>query len=100
MDLSVIDVRGAFEGSTAPENRFIIQRLGNLGGRRVHDMAAGVRSEDEHPLDMGRTFKTVHSMFRSVEYDVLLLTTLWIFLYLKKLPLMKRMCWNMAAATK
>jgi len=247
IDLSAIDVRAAFEASTAPENRFIMQRLGDLRGKRVLDLGSGageaavyfalqgaevvaadispgmievsarlagmhdvtitghvlnamspelpeesfdivyaanllhhtdpahtlgvmhrllrpggkacfwdplkhnpvinvyrrmateVRSEDENPLDLNETLRTVRSMFKSVEYDAFWLCTLWIFLrfyliervdpnrerywkkiftdeprlrptylrlerldrYLKKLPFMKRMCWNVAVvATK
>jgi len=247
LDLSSIDVRGAFEYSTAPENRFILGRLGDLRGKRVLDLGSGageaavyfalqgadvtaadispgmieacgklaamhgvtvaghvmdamdpglpegsfdivyaanllhhtdpahtlgvmhrllrpggracfwdplrhnpvinvyrrmateVRSEDENPLDLDRTLKTVRSIFSGFEYDTFWLSTLWIFLrfyliervdpneerywkkiltdesrlrktyrrlegldrYLKKLPFMKRMCWNIAVvATK
>lgn len=41
LDLGAIDVTGAFEASTAPENRFIMQRLGEIRGKRVLDLGCG-----------------------------------------------------------
>ena len=40
--LDRIDVRGAFEAPTAPENRFILRRMGDLRGKRVLDVGAGL----------------------------------------------------------
>lgn len=37
-----VRVRAAFEGLTAPENRFILSRLGPLQGRRVLDVGSGL----------------------------------------------------------
>ena len=41
LDLASIDVRATFEASTAPENRFIMQRLGDIRGKRVLDLGSG-----------------------------------------------------------
>ena len=40
--LEAIDVRGAFEAPTAPENRFILRHMGDLRGKRVLDVGAGL----------------------------------------------------------
>ncbi len=37
-----VDVLPAFEGLTAPENRFILSRMGPLGGKRVLDVGTGL----------------------------------------------------------
>ena len=41
-DLRGINVRESFEGPTAPENRFILQQMGSLHGKRVLDIGAGL----------------------------------------------------------
>ena len=41
LDLEKIDVRGAFEGSTAPENRYILSKIGPLNGRYLLDLGCG-----------------------------------------------------------
>ena len=41
-DIAAVDVRAAFEGPTALENQFILQLLGTLPGKRVHDVGAGL----------------------------------------------------------
>jgi ubiquinone/menaquinone biosynthesis C-methylase UbiE len=41
IDVQTVKVVEAFEGSTAPENRFIMQRVGDLTGRRVLDVGCG-----------------------------------------------------------
>lgn len=41
MDLKSVDVITAFEGSTAPENRFILSKIGNLAGKNVLDLGCG-----------------------------------------------------------
>lgn len=41
IDVSAIDVRGCFEGSTSPENRFIIKNMGGLAGKRVLELGCG-----------------------------------------------------------
>ncbi len=40
--LEDIGVREAFEAPTAPENRFILRRMGDLRGKRVLDVGAGL----------------------------------------------------------
>jgi 2-polyprenyl-3-methyl-5-hydroxy-6-metoxy-1,4-benzoquinol methylase len=40
--LEKINVREAFEAPTAPENRFILKRMGDLRGKRVLDVGAGL----------------------------------------------------------
>ena len=40
--LESISVREAFEAPTAPENRFILRRMGDLRGKRVLDVGAGL----------------------------------------------------------
>ena len=40
--LASINVREAFEAPTAPENRFILRRMGDLRGKRVLDVGAGL----------------------------------------------------------
>ena len=40
--LGSINVREAFEAPTAPENRFIRRRMGDLRGKRVLDVGAGL----------------------------------------------------------
>lgn len=42
-------------------------------------MAAGVRTEDEHPLDF-RLIKSLHRQFGDVQWDTFWIATLWIFL--------------------
>jgi SAM-dependent methyltransferase len=42
IDLSQVDVRAAFEAPAALENRFILERIGPLGGLRVLDIGAGL----------------------------------------------------------
>jgi ubiquinone/menaquinone biosynthesis C-methylase UbiE len=37
-----VRVRAAFEAITAPENRFILQRMGDLAGRRLLDLGSGL----------------------------------------------------------
>ena len=41
IDLASIDVDIAFEGSTAPENRFILSNLGDITGRYLLDLGCG-----------------------------------------------------------
>lgn len=41
LDLKKIDVRVAFEGSTAPENRYIMSKIGELGGKYLLDLGCG-----------------------------------------------------------
>jgi 2-polyprenyl-3-methyl-5-hydroxy-6-metoxy-1,4-benzoquinol methylase len=41
-DLSKVSVREAFEAPTAPENRFMIRQMGDLRGKRVLDVGAGL----------------------------------------------------------
>jgi SAM-dependent methyltransferase len=41
LDVSVISVEAAFEGSTSPENRFITGMMGDLAGKRVLDLGCG-----------------------------------------------------------
>lgn len=41
LDLEKINVRVAFEGSTAPENRFIMSKIGKLSGKYVLDLGCG-----------------------------------------------------------
>ena len=41
IDLTSIDVLTAFEGSTAPENRFILARLGDLTNKKILDLGCG-----------------------------------------------------------
>lgn len=41
IDLTTIDVLTAFEGSTAPENRFILARLGDLRNKEILDLGCG-----------------------------------------------------------
>jgi len=41
LNLEKINVRAAFEGSTAPENRFIISKIGNLSGKYLLDLGCG-----------------------------------------------------------
>ncbi len=40
--LEKISVREAFEAPTAPENRFILRKMGTLTGKRVLDIGAGL----------------------------------------------------------
>jgi SAM-dependent methyltransferase len=40
--LEAINVRAAFEAPTAPENRFILRRMGELRGKRLLDIGAGL----------------------------------------------------------
>jgi 2-polyprenyl-3-methyl-5-hydroxy-6-metoxy-1,4-benzoquinol methylase len=40
--LEKISVREAFEAPTAPENRFILSKMGSLAGKRVLDVGAGL----------------------------------------------------------
>src|ERR1700733_2550154 len=40
--LEEINVREAFEAPTAPENRFILKQMGDLAGKRVLDIGAGL----------------------------------------------------------
>ena len=37
-----VDVRGAFENLTAPENRFLLSLMGDLRGRKVLDLGSGL----------------------------------------------------------
>jgi SAM-dependent methyltransferase len=41
MDLNKIDVTTAFEGSTAPENRFIMFKIGDIAGKHILDLGCG-----------------------------------------------------------
>ncbi len=41
LDLKKINVRTAFEGSTAPENRFILSKIGSLKGKYLLDLGCG-----------------------------------------------------------
>lgn len=41
-ELSEVRVREAFEAAAAPENRFILRRMGSLEGRRILDIGAGL----------------------------------------------------------
>ena len=41
LDLKKIDVRIAFEGATAPENRFILSKVGKLSGKFLLDLGCG-----------------------------------------------------------
>ena len=41
IDVKEIDVDIAFEGSTAPENRFILSHLGNVSGKYILDLGCG-----------------------------------------------------------
>ena len=41
IDVEGIKVKDYFEASTAPENRFIIQQLGNIQGKRILDLGCG-----------------------------------------------------------
>lgn len=41
LDLKKIDVRVAFEGATAPENRFIMSKIGKLHGKYLLDLGCG-----------------------------------------------------------
>ncbi len=41
IDLAKIDVDAAFEGSTSPENRFILSNLGDLSGKYILDLGCG-----------------------------------------------------------
>lgn len=41
IDISSIYVEGHFEGSTAPENRFILSHLGDLKGKKLLDLGCG-----------------------------------------------------------
>ncbi len=40
--LNKINLELAFEGSTAPENRFILSRLGDVRGKYLLDLGCGV----------------------------------------------------------
>lgn len=42
IDVKTIPVKAYFEGSTCPENRFILQHLGSLNNLRVLELGAGV----------------------------------------------------------
>ncbi|MFN7975050.1 MAG: class I SAM-dependent methyltransferase [Acidobacteriota bacterium] len=42
VDADLVDVRAAFEATTAPENRFILSLLGDLAGKRVLDVGSGL----------------------------------------------------------
>jgi 2-polyprenyl-3-methyl-5-hydroxy-6-metoxy-1,4-benzoquinol methylase len=37
-----VRVRAAFEAVTAPENRFVLERMGDLTGRRLLDLGSGL----------------------------------------------------------
>ena len=41
MEVDTIDVRVAFEGATAPENRFILSHIGNVRGKQLLDLGCG-----------------------------------------------------------
>lgn len=41
LDLERINVKAAFEGSTAPENRFIMAKVGKLAGKYILDLGCG-----------------------------------------------------------
>lgn len=41
IEVEDIDVRRYFEGATSPENRFILNRLGDLRGKRMLDLGCG-----------------------------------------------------------
>ena len=41
-DIRSISVREAFEAPTAMENRFLLARMGNLAGKRLLDVGAGL----------------------------------------------------------
>jgi 2-polyprenyl-3-methyl-5-hydroxy-6-metoxy-1,4-benzoquinol methylase len=41
-DLADINVREAFEAVTAPENRYILSRMGDLRGKKILDIGAGL----------------------------------------------------------
>lgn len=41
-DASAVAVRQAFEAPTAPENRFILRRMGDVRGKRLLDVGAGL----------------------------------------------------------
>jgi 2-polyprenyl-3-methyl-5-hydroxy-6-metoxy-1,4-benzoquinol methylase len=42
MNLADVDVRRAFEASTAPENRFILEKMGDIRGKRILDVGCGL----------------------------------------------------------
>lgn len=41
IDVDTIDVKTAFEASTAPENRFILRHMGEVRGRRLLELGSG-----------------------------------------------------------
>ena len=41
IDIDVLDVDIYFEGSTCPENRFIMNQLGDIRGKRILDLGCG-----------------------------------------------------------
>lgn len=41
IDIETLDVDIYFEGSTCPENRFIIEKLGDIRGKRILDLGCG-----------------------------------------------------------
>ena len=41
MEVEAIDVRAAFEGATAPENRYILSHIGNVRGKQLLDLGCG-----------------------------------------------------------
>jgi hypothetical protein len=42
IDFRTLRVREIFEGSTSPENRFIMSYLGDIEGKRISDLGCGV----------------------------------------------------------
>jgi ubiquinone/menaquinone biosynthesis C-methylase UbiE len=41
MEVETIDVHAAFEGATAPENRFILSHIGDVRGKQLLDLGCG-----------------------------------------------------------
>ncbi len=69
-DISEVEVRAAFEAITAPENRFILEQMGNLKGKRILDVGAGLGESSVYFALLGADVTTADISPKMVELAV------------------------------
>lgn len=68
--ISEVEVKAAFEAITAPENRFILSKMGNLKGKRILDIGAGLGESSVYFALIGADVTTVDISPKMVELAV------------------------------